>query len=524
MSSCTACGSKEIEYDGALGNSVCVRCGVVLEENVVVAEVTYTELGNGATAMQGQFVAADRGRANLPHVFGRRNLHPTGPESSSSSSLQPPLIGSENFLKDTENNKFGDLEVNKYMSESKTVSAESRELTLFNGRRRLIALATAVALEGEHYVDAAHRWYALALNHQFTRGRRGNNVIAACLYIVCRQEKTAHMLLDFSDILQTSVYSLGGTFLRLVRLLNLEIPIVDPSFYVARFAAKLDFEEKTLAVANTAVRVVARMKRDWIQTGRRPAGICAAGLIIAARFHGFRRTEAEVVRVVRICEATLRRRLEEFGRTPSSQLTPQEFEGIWLEQEEDPPCFTQASRKANMSLLRRKRKSSRVAAALIADSGLKSVAGLKMSRYGDSDSLFAPTPPESQFNKDDGLLDSVVIDEDELDGMLLDAEEIILKTQLWTEMNKDYLEKEQEKERVRAIDQVKDISEVEASKDQMKKQASGKVKKPRAKRAPNLKDLPPAASPAEAVINLLHVKRPTRRLDHDALKRFLNDS
>ena len=53
----------------------------------------------------------------------------------------------------------------------------------------------------------------------------------------------------------------------------------------------------------SALRLVQRMRRDWIQTGRRPSGICGAALLIASRVHGFRRTQREVVRIVRICDA-----------------------------------------------------------------------------------------------------------------------------------------------------------------------------------------------------------------------------
>lgn len=81
-------------------------------------------------------------------------------------------------------------------------------------------------------------------------------------------------------------------------------------FFLQRFASKLEFEDQTNAVANTALKIVARMKRDWILTGRRPSGICGAGLLIAARMHGFRRSMKEVVQVVRICDVTLRKRYD----------------------------------------------------------------------------------------------------------------------------------------------------------------------------------------------------------------------
>lgn len=367
VNSCRNCKGTQIEYDPTQGNSFCVRCGIVLEENTVVAEVTFAEMADGSSMLQGQFVSAERGKVTAPSIFGRR-----------------------------------------------TDSGDSREWTLFNAKRRLQAVGLALNL-GEHHIDQAHRWYTLALQHQFTRGRRSNHIVASCLYIVCRLEKTAHMLLDFSDVLQTSVYVLGGTFLRLVQLLNLQMPIIDPSFYVGRFASKLEFGEACQQVTNTALRVVQSMKRDWIITGRRPAGICAAGILLAARSHGFHRTEREIVRIVHICEATLKRRLSEFEATPSSSLTPEEFESIWLETEADPPSF--------------KKKQHIVTTIDTTIMGTPPMTPLLQEK--------APTS-----NRDDNNF-SDFDNDPEVDHVLLSPGEAQTKTAIWTQLNQDYLEKEQ---------------------------------------------------------------------------------
>lgn len=393
---CPNCRSDQIEHDSTQGNSVCQACGTVLEENAVVAEVTFAELASGASVLQGQFISAETGSAPAPSIFGRR------------------LDGGGGLGQ----------------------RGESRAATILNGRRRIQAVAWAVGMTSEHYIEAAQRWFVLALQHQFTRGRRAPNIAAACLYIVCRQERTPHMLLDFADVLQTSVYALGGTFLRLVRLLNLEMPLIDPSFYVGRFAARLEFGERTQAVANTALRVVARMKRDWIQTGRRPAGVCAAGLIIAARMHGFRRTERQVVQVVRICEATLRKRLEEFGDTPSSQLTPEEFEGIWLEQEHDPPSYL--------------RSASSLKAREMISAAESTATELNVQRVSEfnvpptvSEMPLTPPPsqPQSAIVVEPQSLSDLDNDE-EVNSFLLDTDEVSIKTRIWTSLNREYLEKE----------------------------------------------------------------------------------
>ena len=55
--------------------------------------------------------------------------------------------------------------------------------------------------------------------------------------------------------------------------------LADPCLYIQRFAHKLEFEDKTHEVAMTALRLVSRMKRDWMAQGRRPSGLCGAGEI-----------------------------------------------------------------------------------------------------------------------------------------------------------------------------------------------------------------------------------------------------
>lgn len=114
----------------------------------------------------------------------------------------------------------------------------------------------------------------------------------------------------------------------------------DPALYVYRFAAHLDLDEKANAVTLTALRIVGRMKRDWIVAGRRPAGICAAALLIASRAHGFARDSEDVTKILRVCGMTVTHRVKEFERTPSANMTVTQFQSIDLESEADPPIYT----------------------------------------------------------------------------------------------------------------------------------------------------------------------------------------
>ena len=78
----------------------------------------------------------------------------------------------------------------------------------------------------------------------------------------------------------------------------------------------------------TALRLLQSMKRAWISTGRRPNGLCGAAILIAARYHGFKRNITQIVKVVHVCQETIRKRLDEFKFTNTAQLTREEFMAI----------------------------------------------------------------------------------------------------------------------------------------------------------------------------------------------------
>ncbi|XP_045308144.1 transcription factor IIIB 90 kDa subunit isoform X1 [Leopardus geoffroyi] len=298
---CRGCGGTDIELDAARGDAVCTGCGSVLEDNIIVSEVQFVENSGGGSSAVGQFVSLD-------------------------GAGKTPTLG-------------GGFHVN--------LGKESRAQTLQNGRRQIHHLGNQLQLN-QHCLDTAFNFFKMAVSKHLTRGRKMAHVIAACLYLVCRTEGTPHMLLDLSDLLQVNVYVLGKTFLLLARELCINAPAIDPCLYIPRFAHLLEFGEKNHEVSMTALRLLQRMKRDWMHTGRRPSGLCGAALLVAARMHDFRRTVKEVIGVVKVCESTLRKRLTEFEDTPTSQLTVDEFMKIDLEEECDPPSYTAGQRKLRL--------------------------------------------------------------------------------------------------------------------------------------------------------------------------------
>ncbi|XP_045606346.1 transcription factor IIIB 90 kDa subunit-like [Procambarus clarkii] len=296
-SRCHYCGCGEIDIDPARGDAVCTSCGTVLSEHNIVSEVQFLDNSHGGSSAVGQFVASD------------------------AVSKRPMFRGFHG-----------------------TFARESKEITLNNAKKKINALAQQLRLK-QQSIETSFNFFKLGLSKGLTRGRKTNHVIGACVYITCRTEQTAHMLIDVSDALQIDVYELGRTYLRLSTALCINIPAMDPCLYIWRFAYKLSFGDKAHDVSETALRLVKRMKRDWMHTGRRPSGVCGAALVIAARLHNFNRTITDVIKVVKVHESTLRKRLTEFGETPSSALTLEEFMTVDLAEEQDPPAFRAARKR-----------------------------------------------------------------------------------------------------------------------------------------------------------------------------------
>ena len=90
----------------------------------------------------------------------------------------------------------------------------------------------------------------------------------------------------------------------------------------------MEFGDKECYVSLTALRLIQSFKRDWLTQGRRPAGLCGAAIRIAASFHGFRRSTRQIIGVVKVCEETIKRRIDEFKATPVAGLTQEAFEAL----------------------------------------------------------------------------------------------------------------------------------------------------------------------------------------------------
>jgi transcription factor IIIB subunit 2 len=319
---CPYCGSEDIIADPTMGNTVCgnPNCGELLETGAMVAEQNFMQTGSGGAAAVGH----------------RINFSGIGAYGSG-------------------------------MQQSNTEMSVSRGITKIGWISDRLQLSAPVQ-------EAARRMYQLAVQLNFNVGRATRYVACACLYIVCRRNKSPHLLIDFADVLQTPVRTLGKIYTGLLKRLvggdpshqaaicdMVEVPMIDPSVFIERFSRRLDLGSMQMQskVQNTAMRIIQFMHRDWICIGRRPNGLCGAAILIASFFHGLKVPAKTIADVVRMREGTLKLRLMEMRQTPLAIMSRREFEQADLEKDtlkDDerralPPCLLRSRRNEAQAAL-----------------------------------------------------------------------------------------------------------------------------------------------------------------------------
>lgn len=156
-----------------------------------MAEVTFGETSTGAAMVQGSYV----GQGQSMFIFR----------------CSSPRLRTLNFNSESPYNWTGRLQRIRRVKGTNTGKwyvyafiISSLNFNFYNQARRKIRQVQAALHISEHTGDQAQRWYTLAVEHRFTKGRRSELVVAVCLYVACRMSNTSHMLIDFSDMLQVS--------------------------------------------------------------------------------------------------------------------------------------------------------------------------------------------------------------------------------------------------------------------------------------------------------------------------------
>ena len=129
------------------------------------------------------------------------------------------------------------------------------------------------------------------------------------------QKNTGYLLIDVADHVESGIFELAATALRLSATVNYQMPVIDPTLYIDRFTDELKFGRLAPEIKETAIQIIRRLNRDWIQTGRKPAGVCGAAILLAAKIHRVDVPRDKILKCARVCNSTINKRLKEIAKT-----------------------------------------------------------------------------------------------------------------------------------------------------------------------------------------------------------------
>jgi transcription initiation factor TFIIB len=153
--------------------------------------------------------------------------------------------------------------------------------------------------------------YRKAQERGLVRGRTISSVLAAAIYISCREIGTSRTLKDIASISNIKRKDIARTYRLLVLELNYKIPMVDPIKCIVRVANKANLSEKT---KRQAMNIMHSVTRSGISAGKDPMGLAASVLYLSCMNTGESRTQTDIADAAGVTEVTVRNRYKNLKR------------------------------------------------------------------------------------------------------------------------------------------------------------------------------------------------------------------
>ncbi|MHA1168055.1 MAG: transcription initiation factor IIB [Candidatus Hodarchaeales archaeon] len=164
----------------------------------------------------------------------------------------------------------------------------------------------------EGIAKSASLIYRKSLKMNLIRGRSIDGMIAAAIYLACRQ---AGIPLTLKEILSVTSTVTSKELGRCVRILIKELKIRPASSNWNGIIHKLGEQlQLTMYTRKIATDIIDRARKEGITVGKNPASICSAALYIAGVKSGERRTQQQIARVAKTTPVTIRNRFKELLR------------------------------------------------------------------------------------------------------------------------------------------------------------------------------------------------------------------
>jgi transcription initiation factor TFIIB len=150
--------------------------------------------------------------------------------------------------------------------------------------------------------------YRKAQEKHLTRGRSVSAILAAAVYIACREMGASRTLADISTAMDVKRKILSRSHRILINVLDINVPPIDLVKCIAKIANKVNIDEKTKRMAmHTMVELVDRE----ISAGKSPMGLAASVLYTSCFRNDENTTQKNIAEAAGVTEVTIRNRVKD---------------------------------------------------------------------------------------------------------------------------------------------------------------------------------------------------------------------
>jgi transcription initiation factor TFIIB len=288
---CSACKSEVVITDHECGEIVCSRCGVVIDR-----------LESSPTQEWRAF--------NLDEFYSRSR-------AGGAISLSRYNKGLLTTIGSNRDHKVNGMNFDRIRVWDFRIQA-ANDRSLKQALPELEHLKESLALP-DTIIEKSAYFYRKASRMNLIKGRTVSSMLAASVYLACRELETPRTLYEISASSNVQRKKISRDYRLLVHTFDPKIPAIDHIRCITRIANKVGVTEKTKRLAVKLMRNVIGMQ---VSAGKGPMGIAATVLYIACLHTGEIRTQKELSMIAGVTEVTIRNRysdlkkyLQEFAKS-----------------------------------------------------------------------------------------------------------------------------------------------------------------------------------------------------------------
>jgi len=288
---CPVCrNGRRIVTDSESCEIICSNCGIVISDNALdIARSEWYATGDeeiNDKLRAGIHTSLARFDMGLSTIIGRTDRDASG-----------------NILDAAMRSRMQRLRTWDIRSQAQSSAAKNRKqaFTQLSLLKDKLNLSDAV-IEKTAYI------YRKAQERLLIRGRTISGMLAAAIYIACREMGTPRTLNDIATVNNMKRKELARNYRLLYFELDLRIPIIDPMKCIVKVANKANLTENTKRLA---LDIMKEAIKKEISAGKDPMGLAAAILYISCLKTGENTTQTDVARASGKTEVTIRNRFTE---------------------------------------------------------------------------------------------------------------------------------------------------------------------------------------------------------------------